>query len=43
MEAGEMTEADMCPASGGPDRDRLGGPDHAVEHLDGKGDLALLA
>ena len=33
----------MRPASGGPDRDRLGGPDHAVEHRDGDGDLALLA
>src|SRR5918994_5736365 len=32
----------MRPASGGPDRDRFGGPDHAVEHPDGKGDLALL-
>jgi hypothetical protein len=33
----------MCLASGGPDRDRFGGPDHAVEHLDGKGDLTLLS
>ena len=32
----------MRPASGGADRDRLGSPDHAVEHLDGQGDFALL-
>ncbi len=32
----------MCPASCRPDRDRLGGSDHAVEHLNGKGDLTLL-
>src|SRR3712207_3114239 len=29
-------------ASGDADGDRLGGPDHAVEHLDGDGGFALL-
>lgn len=29
-------------ASGGADRDRLGGSDHAVEYLDGQGDFPLL-
>src|SRR3954447_13699881 len=32
----------MRSASGGPGRDRLGGSNHAVEHLNGKGDLTLL-
>jgi inosose dehydratase len=31
----------LAPPSGDRDRDRLGGCDHAVEHLDGDGHLAL--
>ena len=41
MEAGAVTKDRHVPRIRLPGP-RLGGPDHAVEHLDGKRDLALL-